>query len=417
MNEKFKHRDGGFAPVFWLWLLLWWFPATASGLEPSEILVVANENQKAGLQLAEAYCRRRNIPMDQLIRVRTTDVEVCPRQEYDTRIAGPVRRYLDRVFPPWRIRCIVLMYGIPLKIEPSKADPAEAEALDRLVRQKLALEGEIQSRAAFQAEETHTLRNQLKGLEADIRAARLRNDRWASVDSEIALVSAGPYELGGWIPNPFYLGNAKQTLSIDKDRVLMVSRLDGPTPETVKRIIDDAIQTEQKGLTGTACFDARWPEPEGEKPLGGYAFYDRSIHRAARLLKQHPPAGISVVLNAESDLFGPGECRETALYCGWYSLGKYVDSFSWKPGAVGYHIASSECATLKKKGSQVWCKRMLEEGVAATIGPISEPYVQAFPVPEIFFRFLAQGRLSLAECYLIALPYLSWKMVLIGDPL
>jgi hypothetical protein len=25
--------------------------------------------------------------------------------------------------------------------------------------------------------------------------------------------------------------------------------------------------------------------------------------------------------------------------------------------------------------------------------------------------------LSLAECYLISLPYLSWQMVLIGDPL
>ena len=27
------------------------------------------------------------------------------------------------------------------------------------------------------------------------------------------------------------------------------------------------------------------------------------------------------------------------------------------------------------------------------------------------------GKLSLAECYLLSLPYLSWKMVLIGDPL
>ena len=48
-------------------------------------------------------------------------------------------------------------------------------------------------------------------------------------------------------------------------------------------------------------------------------------------------------------------------------------------------IASSECATLKQKGSQVWCKRMLEEGAAAVIGPVDEPYVQAFPVPEVFF--------------------------------
>jgi uncharacterized protein (TIGR03790 family) len=84
---------------------------------------------------------------------------------------------------------------------------------------------------------------------------------------------------------------------------------------------------------------------------------------------------------------------------------------------VGFHIASSECATLKGKNSQVWCKKMLDKGIAATIGPVGEPYVQSFPVPEIFFHYLTEGYLTLAESYLISLPYLSWKMVLIGDPL
>jgi hypothetical protein len=60
---------------------------------------------------------------------------------------------------------------------------------------------------------------------------------------------------------------------------------------------------------------------------------------------------------------------------------------------------------------------MLEKGVAATAGPVGEPYVQAFPVPEIFFGFLAEGILSLVECYIVSTPYLSWKMVLVGDPL
>ena len=43
--------------------------------------------------------------------------------------------------------------------------------------------------------------------------------------------------------------------------------------------------------------------------------------------------------------------------------------------------------------------------------------MQAFPVPEIFFGFLTEGVLTLAECYLVSLPFLSWEMVLIGDPL
>jgi uncharacterized protein (TIGR03790 family) len=60
---------------------------------------------------------------------------------------------------------------------------------------------------------------------------------------------------------------------------------------------------------------------------------------------------------------------------------------------------------------------MLEEGVAATLGPVGEPYVQAFPVPEAFFAFLLGGDYTLAEAYFLANPYWSWKMVLIGDPL
>jgi hypothetical protein len=51
------------------------------------------------------------------------------------------------------------------------------------------------------------------------------------------------------------------------------------------------------------------------------------------------------------------------------------------------------------------------------IGPVAEPYVQAFPVPEIFFGMLVDGYLTLAECYMVSVPFLSWQMVLVGDPL
>ena len=124
-----------------------------------------------------------------------------------------------------------------------------------------------------------------------------------------------------------------------------------------------------------------------------------------------------VVKDEKGELFQPGDCPDAALYCGWYSLAKYVDAFKWQTGSVGYHIASGECRTLKKQGSSVWCKRMIEEGIAATIGPVAEPYVQGFPLPEIFFTLLTDGYYTLAESYLVAIPFLSWKMVLIGDPL
>ncbi len=84
---------------------------------------------------------------------------------------------------------------------------------------------------------------------------------------------------------------------------------------------------------------------------------------------------------------------------------------------MGYHIASSEATTLRTASSQVWCKRLLEDGICATLGPVHEPYLTAFPRPDEFFVALLSGKYGLAECYYRTKPFNSWVMVLIGDPL
>jgi uncharacterized protein (TIGR03790 family) len=203
------------------------------------------------------------------------------------------------------------------------------------------------------------------------------------------------------------------TLDINKDQVLLVCRLDGPDTETVFRIINDTLETEQKGLKGKAYFDARWPLPATQNNLTGYRLYDASLHNSGKAVKKR----MEVIVDDREELFEANTCPEAALYCGWYSLAHYIDSFDWQKGAIGYHIASSECSTLRRKNSSIWCLKMLEKGVAATIGPVYEPYVQGFPVPEVFFSNLVEGYMSLGESYLVSLPYLSWQMVLIGDPL
>ena len=182
----------------------------------------------------------------------------------------------------------------------------------------------------------------------------------------------------------------------------------------MKRIIDDSIEAEAEGLQGVGYFDAQYKYP-GVREVQGYAFYDRSIHRAAEVVMKN--SELPVVLDDGGELFQPGQSPGAALYCGWYSHGLYIDAFTWEKGAIGYHIASSECSTLRKKNSTVWCKRMLEDGAAATIGSVREPFVESFPPPELFFTLLTAGRLTLAESYLMSTPYLSWQMVLVGDPL
>lgn len=235
------------------------------------------------------------------------------------------------------------------------------------------------------------------------------------------MVRENSYQLDGWFPNKYFLGFRGKEVKNIPEKVVLVSRLDGSSEEIVRRIIDDSLYAEEDGLFGRAYFDARWPDP-GDHPdltagkwVTGYAFYDRAIHNAAFIVEKS--SRMPVMIDSNETLFQSGQCPDAALYCGWYSLGHYVDAFTWVRGAVGFHIASAECITLKDKRSQVWCKVMIEKGVAATLGSVAEPYVQAFPLPDVFFGLLVEGHMTLAEVYALTNPFWSWQMVLIGDPL
>jgi uncharacterized protein (TIGR03790 family) len=196
----------------------------------------------------------------------------------------------------------------------------------------------------------------------------------------------------------------------------MVSRLAAPTTELVRKLIDASIATEKAGLKGKVYLDARGLAFNPKQSLpGSYAQYDESLRELAERLKKHTK--LEVVLDNKPELFQPGQCPDAALYCGWYSLGKYVDAFTWVRGAVGYHIASSEAVDLLTPASPLWCPAMIERGVAATLGPTFEPYLVAFPLPDDFFPLLLTGRYTLVETYYRTVPFVSWAMVLVGDPL
>jgi uncharacterized protein (TIGR03790 family) len=386
-------------------------------LAPSQILVVVNLNVAGSLGVAKAYMGKRAIPDGNLLALRLTDKETCSREEYNRNVALPVRKYLREKDPARRISCLVTVYGMPLKVSPPEMNHSERSRLDALRAKERTL---MNLRDGHRGEETQRAKaidQEIKALRKDIDRLR-KADQGAALDSELALVLQEGYALSAWIPNPYFVGFRDKPPRVKREETLMVSRLDGPSESAVLHMIDGSLGAEKNGLKGTAYFDARWPKPpveRGKEPLKGYAFYDHSIHMAAEAVRKS--GRLRVVVNDNEPLFQAGDCPDAALYCGWYSLARYVDAFTWRPGALGYHIASAECRTLKKKASRVWCKRMIEEGVSATLGPVAEPYVQAFPVPEVFFGLLIDGRFPLVECYAASTPFLSWQMVLLGDPL
>lgn len=233
----------------------------------------------------------------------------------------------------------------------------------------------------------------------------------SAFDSELSLVWwDNNYPRHRWQTNTLHYKIAR--LPPGTPPTLMVTRLDGPTEASVDRIILSSLKVEKEGLKGQVALDAR-----GIKAADGYGRYDATIRRLAGLLKSKP--NVTVAFDDVDGLFqpGPNSLKGVALYCGWYSLRNYVPVFGFSEGAVGFHVASSELVSLRTPNERGWAAGLVNDGVVATLGPVAEPYLHAFPPADEFFPLLMTGDLTLAEVYWKTNPLTSWMNTCIGDPL
>ena len=344
-------------------LILW--ARIGLALHSGQVLVVANKNAARSVGLAKYYMQKRGIPEENLLEIWVTDNERCSREEFDAQIAVPVHRFVQQNKGNKQIRCLLLMYGVPMQASGPPITEKEKAVMDGLKAKKQELSARLKD---VEGDKAREVKKELQAIKDSIQKETTRQNRSSSVDSELALVMADEYSLSMWQPNPFFVGFQDKNLDIAKQDVLLVSRLDGPDSETVKRVINDSLEAEKKGLNGTAYFDARWPAPK-ERKQSGYGLYDQSLHLAAGRIEKS--GKLQVVVDDSGELFQPGDCPEAALYCGWYKLANYVDAFAWQTGAVGYHIASQECQTLKGNG-RYWCKSMLEDAEEHDVIEIQE---------------------------------------------
>lgn len=176
-----------------------------------------------------------------------------------------------------------------------------------------------------------------------------------------------------------------------------------------KGFIDKVVRAEKIGLSGVAYVDSR-----GTVSKDLYGYFDRSLRQLALLIRSQTE--IPVVEGRTAKLFAPGSCPRTVLYCGWYSVKKYVDAYDFVDGVVGFHIAGYEAATLRHPSNRQWCPSMLRDGITATLGTGTEPHLHLFPEPNAFCVELYNGKCPV-EAYYHAKPFNSWQLFLIGDPL
>jgi uncharacterized protein (TIGR03790 family) len=388
----------------------------APALEPADVWLVVNKNVPESREVADHYIAKRGVPKGNVVVLDLPKGEDISRADYDARFADPLRDAIKDNKD--KVKVLLTTYGVPLRVG---GQPASAEEKAELEKLRPDLEAARKKRAELEKNKDAD-KKALDAARAEV--TRLENrerilshsESHACVDSELMLLWWPKYQLVRWVPNPLYFqateGYRKRTAP-----VVLTARLDGPTVEIAKRLVDDALAVEAKGLSGEVVIDARGIkfDPKGKTDIGtGYGGYDESFREAAKLLES---AGMKVTLDQKETVLPAGSAKGVAIYCGWYSHGKFVDCCEYVPGAVAWHLASSEATTLRNKESQIWCPNLLKKGVAATIGPVAEPYTVGFPKPAEFFGFLATGEYTLVEAYARSMIMCSWMTVLVGDPL
>jgi uncharacterized protein (TIGR03790 family) len=194
--------------------------------------------------------------------------------------------------------------------------------------------------------------------------------------------------------------------------IYSVWRLDAATPALAQGLVDKAIAAETAGLTGQVCIDETTNPPSYDYGLGGPEW---DLRMAANFARE---AGFSVTEDQNSAEFGtapaPLTCPNVALYSGWYSFNNYNNAFTWSTGAIGYHLDSA--SAVNPRGGSNWSANALLNGITATHGAVSEPYVTGFAHPDGVFRNLFQGA-NLGDAFLRNTSFLKWMMLNIGDPL
>ncbi|MEZ6140144.1 MAG: TIGR03790 family protein [Zavarzinella sp.] len=370
------------------------FVVSGSALEPKELLLIVNSNIKESKILALDYCNLRGVPVQNIVEFPLPETEDISRKDYNDKLAAPLRKKLAD-FPG--VLCLVTFYGVPLRVQaPVLSDEQRAAVIQ--VRKDLE--------ASTSEEEKNRLRTQERLLSF--------RESVAAVDSELMLVLWPDYPLQRWQVNPLYWKAPPKKIPA---KVFLTGRIDAPTVDVAKRLITDAIEAEKSGLVGKAYIDARGFrfDPKAGKDSGtGYSGYDESYRETAEILKR---AKIETILDNKQELFAKDSCPDAIFYSGWYSHASFIPSFQFKPGAIAWHLASSEAVSLKRKDAPYWCPNLLRTGAAVTLGPVGEPYTIGFPKPAEFFSHVLTGQYTLAECFGRTTVLTSWMMTCIGDPL
>jgi uncharacterized protein (TIGR03790 family) len=358
-------------------------PAAAIAQTADNVLLVINDASPASGQIGEYYARKRAVAPDHIVHLtinaKTPAAETIARVDYTTTIEAPIAAALARGSLQDKVLYLVLTKGIPLRIVGS---------------------GGLQGTTA-------------------------------SVDSELTLLYrkmlGQDIPVAGRVANPYFLGDKAITDAKPFTRtfgdIYLVTRLDGFTVDDVLKLVDRGAAP---ATAGRIVLDERATTID----RGGDLWLEQTADRL-----RTSGAGDRVILEGTRALAtAPGPVM------GYYSWGSndpanHLRHFglTFAPGAIGGMFVSTDGRTFAEPpadwtpsgptggpqwmgSSQSLAGDLIRDGITGVSAHVSEPFLDATIRPQILFPAYLAG-FDLAESFYLAMPFLSWQTVVIGDPL
>lgn len=375
----------------WLLLLSALAVSALRGASPKpsladRVIILANASERESIELAQYYAKARAIPLANVIALPMPKVETLNWPEFIQKVYQPLqdelvkRGWIDAVssdlvdeigrrryvVSSHHISYLVVCRGVPLRVQH---------------------DGHLYKPAPPITDHKEFQTNQ------------------GAVDSELSLLAVPQYPISGFVMNPLFGVGHPNTFQ--ESWVVKVSRLDGPSFESARALVDHAIEAERFGLIGRAYVD-----------IGGiHKLGDQWFDLAAKEIER---ANFDLSVDRLPTTF-PRTARfdAPALYFGWYAWdvnGPFIEpGFRFPPGAVALHLHSFSATTLNET-HHGWTGPLVALGVTATVGNVFEPYLEFTHSPPILARALLRGD-NWGDAVYTSVRALSWETMAIGDPL
>jgi uncharacterized protein (TIGR03790 family) len=335
------------------------------------VLLVVNKNDAVSRQIGEYYRPRRSVPVKNVCYLSTTPEEEINWRVYEEQVERPIGECLKKAGLVDKVLYIVTTLGVPLKVD---------------------------------------------GAGSGMSAER------CSVDSELTLLygklKGQQYRRAGSLPNPFY-GKRDARFQHAAFPIYLVTRLAAYDLTDVKAMIDRSLAARNRGKFVI--------DLQSEKNDTGNDW----LRTAAMLLPKD-----RVVLDETGRVLY--NQKEVIGYASWGTNDLMRTErwlhFEWLPGAIAAEYVSTSARTFKRPPDTwkhtTWEDKahyyastpqgligdVIHEGATGASGNTYEPYLSACARPDYLLPAYHQGR-NLVESYYIALPFLSWQGVVVGDPL